>query len=109
VSLIFLIGDAPPHLDYGQASHYAVEVFAAAGRGIKIFPIASSGLASDGEYIFRQLAQISGGRFLFLTYGEGGPGTTGQEIELEVSGYAVSSLESLIVRLVAEELAHLQL
>ena len=37
---------------------YAADVRVAAARGIKIMPIASSGLDDQGEYIFRQLAQI---------------------------------------------------
>lgn len=106
VSLIFLVADAPPHLDYGQESHYAVEIIEAAKRGIKIYPIASSGLDEQGEYIFRQLAQFTGGRFIFLTYGAGGPGTTGTETDLNVSGYTVSALDELVVKIVEEELAH---
>ncbi len=108
VSLIFLVADAPPHLDYGQQNHYAVAMFEAAERGIKIYPIASSGLDSQGEYIFRQLAQTTGGRFIFLTYGAEGPGSTGTETEFEVSDYTVSSLDALVVKIVEEELAYLQ-
>jgi len=108
VSLIFLVADAPPHLDYGQQNHYAVEMLQAAQRGIKIYPVASSGLDSQGEYIFRQLAQATGGRFIFLTYGASGPGSTGTETEFEVSDYTVSSLDTLVVKIVEEELAHLQ-
>ncbi|MCP4427774.1 MAG: VWA domain-containing protein [Chloroflexi bacterium] len=108
VSLIFLVADAPPHLDYGQQNHYAVEMIEAAERGIKIYPIASSGLDSQGEYIFRQLAQVTGGRFIFLTYGSEGPGSTGTETDFEVSDYTVSSLDALVVKIVEEELSHLQ-
>lgn len=107
VSLVFLIADAPPHLDYGQENHYAVEMLEAAEKGIKIYPIASSGLDEQGEYIFRQLAQTTGGRFIFLTYGSGGPGTTGTETDFEVSDYTVSSLDALVVKIIEEELSHL--
>jgi len=107
VSLIFLVADAPPHLDYGQENHYAAEMMEAAERGIKIFPIASSGLDSQGEYIFRQLAQATGGRFIFLTYGAGGAGTTGTETDFNVSDYTVSALDSLVVKIVEEELSFL--
>lgn len=106
VSLVFLVADAPPHLDYGQENHYAVEMLAAATRGIKIYPIASSGLDAQGEYIFRQLAQVTDGRFIFLTYGAEGPGSTGTETEFNVSDYTVSSLDSLVVRIVEEELSY---
>jgi uncharacterized protein YegL len=107
VSLIFLVADAPPHLDYGQQDHYAIEMMEAAERGIKIFPIASSGLDTQGEYIFRQLAQVTGGRFIFLTYGSEGPGSTGTETDFEVSDYTVSSLDALVVKIVEEELSFL--
>ena len=107
VSLIFLVADAPPHLDYEQENHYAFEVLGAAQRGVKIYPIASSGLDEQGEYVFRQLAQFTGGRFIFLTYGAEGPGSTGTETDLNVSDYTVSSLDQLVVRIVEEELAHL--
>ena len=107
VSLIFLVADAPPHLDYDQENHYGIEMMNAAERGIKIYPIASSGLDSQGEYVFRQLAQFSGGRFIFLTYGAEGAGSTGTETDFEVSDYSVSSLDALVVQIVEEELSHL--
>ena len=66
---MFLIADAPPHLDYEDDYDYAVEMQGAAGRGIKIFPIASSGLDVQGEYIFRQIALHTMGRFIFILYG----------------------------------------
>jgi hypothetical protein len=106
VSLVFLIADAPPHLDYQQDHDYAQDVFTALERGIKIFPIASSGLDDQGEYIFRQLAQISGGKFLFLTYGAGG--APGDDTTHHVDDYSVLSLDDLVVRIVQEELANLQ-
>jgi hypothetical protein len=107
VSLIFLVADAPPHLDYANDYNYVEDVFEAAERGIKIFPLASSGLDDQGEYIFRQLAQVSSGKFLFLTYGAGG--APGDETPHHVDDYSVLSLDELVVRLVEEELAQLSL
>lgn len=107
VSLIFLVADAPPHLDYGQENHYAVEMVNAAERGIKIYPIASSGLDYQGEYIFRQLAQFTGGRFIFLTYGASGPGSSGTETSFNVDDYTVGSLDALVIRVITEELSFL--
>lgn len=107
VKLAFLVGDAAPHLDYPDDSDYAVEVFEAAKRGIKIEPIASSGLDDQGEYVFRQLAQLTGGRFSFLTYGAGGGPAPGDTTTHHVQDYSVLSLDDLVVRLVGEELAPL--
>ena len=106
VSLMFLVADAPPHLDYqDQELTYIDGLQSAVELGVKIFPIATSNLDAQGEYIFRQLAQVSGGQFIFLTYGEGGPGTTGDETDLEVEGYTVSALDELVVQIVAQELS----
>jgi hypothetical protein len=106
VSLIFLVADAPPQLRYEQDYDYAVEALEAAQRGIKILPIASSGLDDQGEYIFRQLAQATAGKFLFLTYGAGG--VPGDDTTHHVDDYSVLSLDELVVRLVEEELEALQ-
>jgi hypothetical protein len=112
VKLVFLVADAPPHLagepGYEGEPDYAVDVVQAAARGIKIFPIASSGLDDQGEYIFRQLAQITMARFVFLTYGPDGsaPGeTTPHSVAPE--DYDVLPLDGLVVQLVADELAPL--
>jgi hypothetical protein len=107
VKLIFLIADAPPHLDYPQDYDYAVEMDTAARRGIKIFPIASSGLDDQGEYIFRQIAQYTQGRFIFLTYdGPTNGGSPGETTTHHVDDYSVENLDELLVRLVEEELAY---
>lgn len=106
IQLIFLIADAPPHLDYPQDYDYAVEMEKAAERGIKIFPIASSGLDDQGEYIFRQLAQYTQGRFIFLTYeGPTNGGTPGEVTTHHVDDYSVANLDDLLVKLVQTELA----
>ncbi len=107
VQLVFLIADAPPHLDYAQDYDYAVEMENAARRGVKIFPIASSGLDDQGEYIFRQIAQYTQGRFIFLTYeGPTNSGSPGDVTTHHVDSYSVSNLDDLLVRLVTEELAY---
>lgn len=106
VSLMFLIADAPPVLTYQDDYDYAVEMVAASQRGITIHPIASSGLDDQGEYVFRQLAQVTGGRFVFLTYGaDGGPG---DETTHSVDDYSVLSLDDLVVRIVEDTLAPLR-
>jgi hypothetical protein len=107
VQLIFLIADAPPHLDYLQDYDYAEEMAIAARRGIKIFPIASSGLDDQGEYIFRQIAQYTQGRFIFLTYaGPTNGGAPGEVTTHHVEDYSVNNLDDLLVKLVEEELAY---
>ncbi len=104
VKLVFLVADAPPHLDY-DGPRYSESVIDAAAAGIKILPVASSGLDAQGEYVFRQLAQITTGRFVFLTYGADGR-TPGDSTPHQVDDYSVLSLDALVVQLVTEELAY---
>lgn len=106
--LVVLLADAPPHLDYGSP-YYDDDMLAALGKGIKIFSVGASGLDKQGEYIQRQIAQYTGGRFVFLTYAQAhnpasGPG---RETLHDVNNYSVQTLDRLIVRLVSEELARL--
>ncbi|RYF43432.1 MAG: VWA domain-containing protein [Comamonadaceae bacterium] len=106
--LVVLLADAPPHLDYG-GPQYDTDMQAALGKGIKVFSVGASGLDKQGEYIQRQIAQYTGGRFVFLTYADArqpssGPG---RETVHDVKNYSVDTLDRLIVRLVSEELGKL--
>lgn len=105
--MVILLADAPPHLDYG-APHYDDDMLAALGKGIKVFSVGASGLDRQGEFIQRQIAQYTGGKFVFLTYADARrPGSSGpgRETAHDVRNYSVDTLDRLIVRLVAEELA----
>ena len=56
--------------------------------------------------MWRQLAQYTGGRFVFLTYAQArNPGSgPGRETVHDVNNYSVETLDKLIVRLVKDEL-----
>ena len=104
--LVVLLADAPPHLDYG-GPYYDDDMLVALGKGIKVFAVGASGLDRQGEMIQRQIAQFTGGRFVFLTYADArrpssGPG---RETVHDVKNYSVDTLDRLVVRLVSEELA----
>lgn len=104
--IVILLADAPPQLHYG-APHYDDDVRGALARGIKIFGVGASGLDRQGELVMRQMAQATGGRFVFLTYDDArnpasGPG---RETVHDVRNYSVETLDRLLVRLVAEEMA----
>jgi Mg-chelatase subunit ChlD len=106
--LVVLVADAPPHLDYG-GPQYDDDMLAALGKGIKLMGVGASGLNKQGEYIQRQMAQYTGGRFIFLTYADAsnpasGPG---RETVHDVRNYSVQTLDRLVVRLVREELEKL--
>jgi Mg-chelatase subunit ChlD len=66
--LVFLIGDAGPHMDYGNGLSYTTICQAASTKGINIFAIGCSGIDSFGQSVFQQVASTTGGSFDFLTY-----------------------------------------
>ncbi len=104
--LIVLVGDAPPHLDYANDPSYPTLLNEAVARGIKIFPVGASSLDTDGEYVFRQFAQVTQGQFVFLTYANGVSGAPGVYTDKHVDNFTVQNLDSLIVGLVAGEVAN---
>ncbi|TXC67123.1 VWA domain-containing protein [Piscinibacter aquaticus] len=106
--MVVLVADAPPHLDYG-GPQYDVDMQAALAKGIKLFAVGASGLDPVGEYVFRQMAQYTAGRFVFLTYKDADdPGSgPGMQTPHDVRGYSVQTLDRLIVKLVGDELARL--
>lgn len=109
VKLIFLVADAPPHLDYADQPSYATLLPQASALGVKIYPLASSGLDAQGEYIFRQWAQWTNGRFLFLT--SSSPEATSQATPLaaasDTAAYTVANLDTLILNIIRQELSPL--
>ncbi len=121
IKLVFLVADARPHINHPQETHiYSEELVFAALQGVKIHPIASSGLEPPGEFIFRQIAQYTMGHFVFLTYEGGQPGTPGDtrpdlnvgqpdNPEMQQEGdYTVEQLDELVLRLITDELAALR-
>lgn len=104
--MVLLVADAPPHLDYGSP-YYDNDAAAALAKGIKLFAVGASGLDPVGEYVMRQAAQYTGGRFVFLTYAKADDPSSGpgRETTHDVRNYSVETLDALIVRLVREEMA----
>ncbi|MCA9569035.1 MAG: VWA domain-containing protein [Myxococcales bacterium] len=106
--LMFLVADAPPHMDYEQDVPYADSAKRALARGIRVHTVAASGLDDFGSLVFRQTAQLTRGDFVFIEYGSAAAsaadhGVTGpvannnldailfRKIEREVNGWGVST------------------
>lgn len=106
VQLVFLVADAPPHTASDVAVTYPDAVRDAVERGIKVFPVASSESDDQAEAVFRQVAQATGARFVFLSYGAGGA-ATGDSTDIDRTDYEELALDDLVVRLTAEEVAAL--
>jgi Mg-chelatase subunit ChlD len=102
--LVVLIGDAGGHPDRQLARPYTKSMVDAAARGVKILPIAASSSDDQAEVAFRQLAQFTGGRFVFLSYGAEGA-ALGTSTDISKADYEELSLDDLVVRLVADELS----
>ena len=110
VRLAFAITDAPPHLDYDHTTSYIDAARAARQKGIKIFTVGTGGLSIDGEYVLRQISQLTGGAYIFLTYGErtesdgGEPGSVSHHTG---SNFTSDKLEAVIINITRHELSHL--
>jgi hypothetical protein len=107
VRLGFLIGDAPPHLDYGQKYTYLSAMMEAASRGIKIATVGASGLPIQGEIAWRQIAQYTMSPFVFLTRGEHGDveGSATSVSHHVGSNWVADTLDAIIVRMVKVEVS----
>lgn len=75
--LAFVIGDAPPHLDYQDTTSYAASARRASHEGIVLYTVAASGMDDVGQSVFRQMAQLTGGSSLFVMRGGAGPDSVG--------------------------------
>ena len=61
--IVFLVGDAPPHMDYAQDTKYPVTLAVAKQRGIIVNAVLA-GNAQDTERVWRDIAQNGNGEFI---------------------------------------------
>ncbi len=101
VKLMFVLTDAPPHLDYEQDITYVESMKRAKKLGIKLLPIAASGVDRSAEYILRQLAQYTLGEYIFLTDDSG---VGNEHKDPEVGTFEVMPLNDLLVKIIKREL-----
>jgi hypothetical protein len=96
----FWVGDAPQH-DY-RAAQMKQAILDTRGAGIHLYPVSASGTDDLLEMTMRSAAELTGGRYLFLTddSGVGGPHKTP-----EIPCYYVTRLSRALVRTVAMELS----
>jgi hypothetical protein len=100
--LVFLVLDAPPHGDDPQEIDFINQrVKEAAAKGIRIIPVASSGVDKDTEFFLRFVDIATGGTYVFLTNHSG---IGGDHIEPTIGSYEVEFLNDLLVRVISESL-----
>ena len=61
--IVFLVGDAPPHMDYAQDTRYPTTLKVAKQKDIVVNAVLA-GTASDTERVWRDIAQNGNGRFI---------------------------------------------
>jgi hypothetical protein len=97
--LAFWVADAPHHDTKAGALKNAIE--AAQAEGVHIYPVASSGVDELTELTMRSAAQLTGGRYLFLTDDSG---VGGAHKEPSIPCYFVTKLDAAILRMVDIEM-----
>lgn len=97
--LAFLLLDAPPHHEQDVITSLQRSIEAYAANGIKIIPIAASGVDKNTEFVLRLMAIFTDGTYTFITNHSG---VGNDHIEPTIGEYQVEQLNDLIVRLIKE-------
>lgn len=101
VKIMFLVLDAPAHSDQQVIDSVNNYVAQAAEKGIRIIPVASSGIDKSTEYLLRTMAIQTNGTYTFLTNDSG---IGGEHIEPTVGAFNVEKLGDMMARIVGEYL-----
>ena len=91
-----LVADAPPH-DRHITETWEAGLLART-RGIHVVSLAASGVDKTAEFLMRSMAQITGGRYLFLT-DDSGIGNA--HAKPTVDCYVVTRLDGLVTRVLS--------
>ena len=95
--LAFLILDAPAHHETDIISSLQKSVTTCAQQGIRLIPVAASGVDKNTEFMLRFFAIATGGTYVFIT-NDSGVGY--DHIAASVGKYEVELLNLLIIRLI---------
>ena len=97
--LIFHVLDAPPHDKQEDMTRYFNAINTASAKGIRMIPVASSGIDKYTEYLLRNEAMMTGGTYVFLTDHSG---IGNSHLEATVGEVDVEYLNNLLIRLIGE-------
>lgn len=95
--LLFLVLDAPPHHERDIIDQLHDLTLEAAELGVRIIPVASSGVDVQTEYLMRFLSAATGGTYVFLTDHSG---IGNDHMEPAVGEYEVRPLNDLLVDII---------
>jgi len=95
--LLFMVLDAPPHEAEENTSRIERIIPVASQKGIRIVPLACSGINKSTEYLLRSMALATNGTYVFLTddSGIGNP-----HIKPTTDEYEVEKLNDALVRII---------
>ena len=95
--IAFLILDAPAHHEVAIIHSLQESIEKFAKQGIKVIPVAASGVDKNTEFMLRFFATATGGTYVFLTDHSG---VGNSHIEASVGEYEVEQLNNLLIRLI---------
>lgn len=97
--IVFVVTDAPAHDGMAIGRSLRETTASAASKGIRIVPVASSGINKPTEFLLRHLAVSTGGTYVFLTDHSG---VGGAHIEPTVGPHVVKPLNELLVEVIED-------
>lgn len=95
VKLVFLLLDAPPHLELIE--RYKNAVIKAAKMGIKIIPVTASGINRETDFLMKFTSILTNGTYAFITDHSG---IGGDHLAPLHDEYEVEKLNELLVRVI---------
>lgn len=100
--LMFFVLDAPAHREKAEViESLEKSITTATKKGIRIIPIASSGVDKHTEFMLRGFAAITNGTYTFLT-DHSGVGES--HIEPSIGKYEVYKLNELLVKIIGDRI-----
>ncbi len=97
--LAFMLLDAPAHHEEAvlKSLHQSIKTYA--DKGIKLIPVAASGVDKSTEFMLRFFAIATGGTYVFITNDSG---IGNDHIAATVGEYQVELLNELLIRLIRQ-------
>lgn len=97
--IVFLVLDAPPHMQQQNISSLQKSIRIAAEKGIKIIPVTASGINRSTEYLMKSMALATTGTYVFIT-DDSGIGNS--HLKPKNKDFKVEKLNNLLVRLIGQ-------
>ena len=97
--IAFMLLDAPAHHNADVIASLQKSIAKYAARGIRLIPVAASGVDKNTEFMLRFFSAATCGTYVFITNHSG---IGNDHIEATVGDYEVESLNELIARLIVK-------